>query len=436
MELVKTEFKQREVGLIPVDWEVKELNRLTNITRLAGYEYSTYWEETLNGEIIALRGFNIGKNKIIEREFVRISNVLSMRLIRSRLFKGDIIYPCVGTIGNATVINEDNKYHIQQNIAKITPLKDIIDSNYLAYYLMSDFGLTEIKKFNGTSSQPNILVGSLRQYSIILPPTLKEQKAIATALSDVDALIHSLEALIAKKKAIKQGAMQELLTGKTRLAGFENDKGYQETEVGLIPVDWVSCEFQDVLTGFSSGMTPYRGTPEFYRGDIPWVTSGELNYNIIYDTIEKVTEDAVIKTNLKLLPVGTFLMAITGLEAKGTRGSCAITGVRATTNQSCMALYPKDNKIVTEYLYHFYINYGDELAFKFCQGTKQQSYTGKIVKILPINLPSSIKEQKAIAETLSNMDKEIQALQTKKEKYQGIKQGMMQELLTGKTRLI
>jgi len=208
--------------------------------------------------------------------------------------------------------------------------------------------------------------------------------------------------------------------------------GYQQTELGIIPDDWTSCSFQDVLTGFSSGMTPYRGKPEFYKGNIPWITSGELNYNIILDTIEKITEDAVVKTNLKILPIGTFLMAITGLEAAGTRGSCAITGIKATTNQSCMALFPQIGKISTEYLYHFYIHYGDELAFKFCQGSKQQSYTGKIAKILPINLPPNIEEQKAIAQVLTDTDSLIQALNKEIAKKRLIKQGAMQKLLTPK----
>ena len=200
--------------------------------------------------------------------------------------------------------------------------------------------------------------------------------------------------------------------------------------LGLIPSDWISGFFEDVLTGFSSGMTPYRGNPEYYKGRIPWITSGELNYNIINDTIEKITQEAVIKTNLKLLPVGTFLMAITGLEAAGTRGSCGITGVLATTNQSCMALYPINGKILTEYLYHFYVRYGNEFAFKYCQGTKQQSYTGKIARILPIILPPTLEEQKEIATALSDVDDLINNLEKLIAKKKNIKQGAMQQLLT------
>lgn len=205
---------------------------------------------------------------------------------------------------------------------------------------------------------------------------------------------------------------------------------FKNSYYGLIPEDWIDCEFKDVLEGFSSGMTPYRGVPEYYRGNIPWITSGELNYNRVVDTIEKITPEAVSKTNLKILPVGTFLMAITGLEAAGTRGSCAITGVKATTNQSCMALYPQKGKTITEYLYHFYVHRGDELAFKFCQGSKQQSYTGRIAKLLPIILPPTLEEQKAIATALSDVDELISNLVQLITKKKAIKQGAMQQLLT------
>jgi type I restriction enzyme S subunit len=206
----------------------------------------------------------------------------------------------------------------------------------------------------------------------------------------------------------------------------------QKTELDHIPHDWIATTFGETFTGFSSGMTPFRGVLEYYTGKIPWITSGELNYNLIEDTWEKITEEAVIKTNLKIHPVGTFLMAITGLEAAGTRGSCAITGIKATTNQSCMALFPIKGKTTTKYLYHFYVYYGNELAFKYCQGTKQQSYTGRIVKRLPIHLPPTLTEQKSIAQVLSDTDSLIQALEKKIAKKKLIKKGMMQKLLIPK----
>jgi type I restriction enzyme, S subunit len=212
-------------------------------------------------------------------------------------------------------------------------------------------------------------------------------------------------------------------------------KGYKQTELGEIPEDWHFKTFVEVMKGFSSGQTPSRSVKKYYTGKIPWITSGELNYNVITDTIEKITEDAAIKTHLKILPVGTFLMAITGLEAEGTRGSCGLTGVPATSNQSCMALYPNNGELTTEYLFQFYVKYGNWLAFKYCQGTKQQSYTGKIAKTLPIILPPTVEEQNAITTALNETDEFIFSLEKLIEKKQNIKQGTMQVLLTGKKRL-
>ncbi len=213
---------------------------------------------------------------------------------------------------------------------------------------------------------------------------------------------------------------------------MELRKEYKNSIYGPISKDWIECKFEDVFTGFSSGQTPYRAISRYYEGDIPWITSGELNYNKINDTIEKITEEAVRKTNLKIIPKGTFLFAITGLEAEGTRGSCAVTDIEATTNQSCMALFPKPGLVSTDYLFQFYVKYGNWLAFNYCQGTKQQSYTGGIAKKLPIILPPSIEEQTAIATVLSDMDNLIAGLEKLIEKKKAIKHGAMQELLRPK----
>lgn len=211
-------------------------------------------------------------------------------------------------------------------------------------------------------------------------------------------------------------------------------QGYKQTEFGPIPSDWILCTFQDVLATFSSGATPYRGIPEYYKGNVRWISSGELNYNKIFDTIEHISQQAVRNTSLRVHQPGTFLMAITGLEAEGTRGRCAFVGAPATTNQSCLAINGTE-RMCTEYLFWFYRMWGQYLAFKYCQGTKQQSYTANIVRNLPIYGPKDITEQRAIAEALSDMDGLIAALDKKIAKKRLIKQGTMQQLLTGKKRL-
>ena len=209
---------------------------------------------------------------------------------------------------------------------------------------------------------------------------------------------------------------------------------YKQTEFGPIPSDWILCTFQDVLATFSSGATPYRGIPEYYKGNVRWISSGELNYNKIFETIEHISQQAVKNTNLRVHQPGTFLMAITGLEAEGTRGRCAFVGAPATTNQSCLAINGTE-RMCTEYLYWFYRMWGQYLAFKYCQGTKQQSYTANIVRNLPIYGPKDIFEQKAIAEALNDIDGLIAVLDKKIAKKRLIKQGTMQQLLMGKKRL-
>ncbi|MED4954502.1 restriction endonuclease subunit S [Paenibacillus macerans] len=367
--------------------------------------------------LLVLRSSNIQDEKLVFDDCVFVDcNVDEKQYVR----KGDIII-CVrngssALIGKCALVDADYK-------ATFGAFMSVFrgeNSDYIFQVFRSTIVQKQIRS-NSNATINQITKTDFENIVIPVPSDASEQRAIAEALSDVDRYITSLEKLIAKKKAIKQGAMQELLTGKRRLPGFDGE--------------WISGEWQDVLDGFISGATPYRGKPEYYNGTIKWVTSGELNYNKIYDTIEHISEQAKADTSLTVHPVGTFLMAITGLEAAGTRGSCAILAAEATTNQSCMAIYGTE-KMDTNYLFHYYILNGDKLALQYCQGTKQQSYTAKIVKSLPIFYPSDTREQMAISTILSDMDSEIEALTAKLNKAKLIKKGMMQELLTGRIRLV
>lgn len=209
---------------------------------------------------------------------------------------------------------------------------------------------------------------------------------------------------------------------------------FKDTEIGKIPEEWEIGYFGDVLCTFSAGATPYRGIPDYYNGKINWISSGELNYNVIYDTIEHISEEALRNTNLCLHAPGTFLMAITGLEATGTRGKCAFVGAPSATNQSCLAINGT-NKMDIKYLYWYYRMYGDYLAFKYSQGTKQQSFTATIVKNLPITYPKQVIEQHHIASALTSIDNLIASLGKLIKKKKNIKQGAMQQLLTGQIHL-
>ena len=199
-----------------VEWEELSMDELSVITRLAGAEYSDVWETDPKGEITALRGFNIGNNKLVLNNVERITKELSLKLIRSKLNVGDIVFPCVGSIGKACLIRENDCYHINQNIAKITP-KNLITPLFLTYLLLSVESYKQILKFNTSSSQPNVLVGNLRKFVFNIPKNIDEQKKIATVLSNADKEIELLEHQHADLKQEKKALMQQLLTGKRRV---------------------------------------------------------------------------------------------------------------------------------------------------------------------------------------------------------------------------
>jgi type I restriction enzyme S subunit len=203
---------------------------------------------------------------------------------------------------------------------------------------------------------------------------------------------------------------------------------FVETKLGRFTSDWHIVKFGDIYPSLTTGSTPSRSKPEYFQGDILWVTSGELKYNVICDTWEKLTSQAVRDTNLRLYPPGTFFIAITGLEAAGTRGSCAIIGKEATTNQSCMAFVAND-RIDTNFLFQFYRCFGEAVAFTYSQGTKQQSLNGNIVRSIEIPLPP-LPQQRKIARILTTVDNLIEKTEALIAKYQAIKQGIMHDLFT------
>lgn len=342
-------------------------------------------------------------------------------LRRSQLREGDILFSIAGALGRATVVQASwLPANTNQAFAVIRPSKHShIDPRYLLWALRSDAIQTHIAEINTRAAQANLSLEQVRDFEIAIPECTN-QRNIASVLEDASELITAVQCLIAKKVAIKQGALQELVTGRIRLPGFSRD--------------WTHASWGEVMEQCVSGATPLRSRTDFYGGEIPWVTSTELKYGKITWVPQMITTGGLEAANLTIWPAGTFLMAITGLEAAGTRGSCALLGIPAATNQSCMAIVPNE-RLRTEFLYYLYLLRGEELAKRYCQGTKQQSYTARVVKSLPIYLPTDVEEQLAIAGRLSDLDAEVDKLRARLLKTRDLRQGMMQELLTGRTRL-
>lgn len=215
----KKGYKQTEIGVIPEDWNIEKLGNISYITKLAGFEYSKHFNSYNDeGEIIVIRGTNITNNRLDLSDIKTIPRKTSNYLVRSKLNKGDLVFAYVGTIGPVFLIEENDKYHLGPNTSKITLNKNV-SNNFIFSYFNSWLIKNEIIERTSIGAQPSLSMAKIRSFNIVLP-TYQEQKAIATALTDIDHLITNLETLITKKKAIKQGAMQQLLTGKKRLKGF------------------------------------------------------------------------------------------------------------------------------------------------------------------------------------------------------------------------
>lgn len=244
---------------------------------------------------------------------------------------------------------------------------------------------------------------------------MEEQWAIAEALSDVDALNNALDAFIAKKRYIKQGTMQQLLTGKTRLPGFRGE--------------WV---FQELRYGVREFIVPMRDKPKSLSGEMPWCRIEDFDGKYLFDSksgqgVDARTIDAM---NLKVFPTGTVLVS-----CSANLGQCAIVGRPLVTNQTFIGLVLDESLMSNEFLFYC-MGFNAEALNNLSSGTTISYLSREQFETFKVYLPPTKEEQDAIATILGDMDAEITTLEQKRDKTKLIKQGMMQELLTGKTRLV
>ena len=179
-----------------------------------------------------------------------------------------------------------------------------------------------------------------------------------------------------------------------------------------------------------SGNTPSRLDKEQFTGDVNWISSGELKDHYIYDTKEKITEDAASCNNLRLLSIDTFVIAIYGLEAEGVRGTGSIIKKKSTISQACMAFSSK-GAITNEFLYSWYKKHGNLIGLKYAQGTKQQNLSYDIISQFKISYPSK-KEQKKLEDFISLLDERIATQNKIIEKLESLIKGLSQRLLSPK----
>jgi type I restriction enzyme S subunit len=406
-------------------WNIKKIKQIANV--VSGSTPDTSNSDFWNGQIIWLtpddlstpRKYTDSSRRKISRLGLRNSSVKTIK-------PNSIVMSSRAPIGYLSIVIVP--FTTNQGCKSLELYKD--NPEYVYYFLHTV--IEKIKNLGHGTTFQEITKSQLQEIDLILPDSLEEQRIIATILSTIDESIDQTDRLIQKYQRIKQGLMQDLFRyGIDEQGNLRNEKThrFKNSPLGRIPEEWDCPLLGEIYSNLRTGSTPSRIRPDYFTGDILWVTSGELKYRVILDTKEKITCEALKNTNLKLYPPGTFFIAITGLEAEGTRGSCAIIGKNATTNQSCMA-FTEIPKVHTWFLYQYYRYFGDFLSISYSQGTKQQSLNSGIVKSIPIKLPKK-KEQIKIAELLNDMDSIIIIYQNEQSKLRHIKAGLMADLLSG-----
>jgi len=404
---VREGYRQTEVSVIPSDWEVKHLNQLVEFTNGKAHESSIKDDGqyiVANSKFISTEG---EVKKYSDNCFcpTETGNIM---LVMSDVPNGKAIAKCF-------FVDKNNCYTVNQRICSLKAKFDdpkflfyVINRN--KYYLSFDDGV----------KQTNLRKDDVLGCPIPLPPTKAEQAAIADALSDADALISRLEQLIAKKRNIKQGAMQELLTGKKRLPGFSG-----EWEVKLVE------EIAEVKSGkrlplgnsliAEETSHPYIRVIDMFQGG---VSLNDIKY-VPDDVYPAIKNYRIFKDDIFISVAGT--LGIVGKIPIELDGANLTENANRLTNIRCNRGY---------LLYVFMSSLiQNTIDSERTLGAQPKLALTRIRKFL-VPLPPTKIEQTAIAQILNDMDAEIEQLEQKLDKYRMIKQGMMQELLTGKTRLI
>lgn len=436
MAEMKAGYKQTDIGIIPEDWDIKSYGEvfdfLSTISNSRadlcfkgdfGYihygDIHTRWENTLD----------LSKSELPELRRDKIKK------LPASLRDGDLV-----------MADASEDY---EGIAKTVEVKNIGEKKVfsgLHTFLMRDRNAVfsdgirgyihempvvrqQIQKVATGLKVFGVSKNTLKNVQIPVPKP-EEQKQIAAALSDVDGLIESLSQLIAKKRDMKTAAMQQLLTGKKRLPGFESITGYQQTDVGLIPKDWELVRLGYVADIDNDNLS--SGTPS--------------SYEIRYISLEDVKEGSLLGFSTLY-----FMSAPSRARRKLKYGDVLLGTVRPNLKSHLLfrqegenfvcstgfaAIRPYPHKANNEYIYaHLFGDVINHQIDKVLAGSNYPAISNSDVKNLFIPLPKT-EEQTAIAAVLSDMDTEIDALEQRLEKARNLKTGMMQELLTGKTRLI
>lgn len=312
------------------------------------------------------------------------------------------------------LVDEYDRLAVNQRVCILRPrlrydakmLFHILNRN--PYFLAFDDGV----------NQTHLLNSVFERCALAVPENPEEQARLGEALSDADGVVEGLERLIEKKRRIKQGAMQDLLTARRRLPGFSGE--------------WDELRLPE-LADIKSGGTPSTSNPEMWDGGIAWCTPTDITAlhgrRFLNETARTISDLGLRKSAAELLPVGTIVMT-----SRATIGECAIATMPITTNQGFKNFIPH-NPVDRDFV--FYLLAFQKAGFiELCSGSTFLEIGMSQLRKYSVRVPHRANERQAIAELLNDMDAEIAALEARLEKARRIKEGMMQNLLTGRVRLV
>lgn len=382
---------QTEIGLLPEDWEVKTI-----------------------GECAFLKAGDIVDVDTTSRKIYPCFGGNGIRGFVSK-YTHEGTFPIIGRQGEwcGNVNLASGRFYATEHAVVARPNKTT-DAVCL-YYFLKDANLNQ---YATGCAQPGLSVQNINKILIPLPKDKTEQQNIASALSSIDKLIDDLGRTIQKKQCIREGAMEELLSGKKRLPGFTEE--------------WVEVKFEEIYRFAKEGGTPSTSVAEFYKdANIPFAKIEDLSEHYLTKTSSYISELGLQNSSAWLVPVNSLL-----LSNGATLGEVTITAIPTATKQGILGLVIRE-QFSLEYLYYVFKAKTFQRAMEAIttHGTMDCAYL-KDLKGIPLYIPSDILEQHAIADILTSMDDEISLLESERAKYEQIRSGMMEELLTGKKRLI
>ena len=420
------EFKMTELGPIPNDWEVKRLGEVCALCNGYAFKSSSYIN---NGKYTVITIANV-QDGIFSIDAANAVANLPRDIQRHQILEdGDILVSMTGNVGRTCRVSRKNCL-LNQRVGKFDSIK--IDRSFL-YAVVQDknFISAMVDKGQG-GAQANISKHDIEEYLFPLPP-LAEQRRIAGALSDVDELISALGKLIEKKRNIKTGAMQELLGMRNGECGMRN---VPRRRLPGFSGEWVEKRLGDCGFCFN-GITGKAGS-DFGHGEAHYITFLNVLSNVVIDTEMLDAVDIKCGENQNEVKRGDLFFN-TSSETAEEVGFCAVLDEEVTSvylNSFCFGFRLTDDNVSGKFLaYWFRATGGRALMTFLAQGSTRYNLSKDAFREASISIPPTLAEQQAIAVVLSDIDAEIAALEADRAKYERIKSGMMQELLTGKTRL-